>query len=215
MPPLLCADRSCKMPLQPGWDFCPYCGADNRLSPGPVPEHGCPDHMPFPEGHCTRCGVRTRADWTRVLNTPLFRGAGGTRLRERSRLAGSILFLVLLTFAHWPKARDIPAARAVVLQAYENARQGRTGDITGSGWEWRQADDTHGRVLWYRLRRRHANYNPFSRALWTFAFDLDVQREQAWTRERAYVHAGHSKYYGYRTNLTGLDILTTGRSASR
>lgn len=198
MPPLLCADRSCKMPLQAGWDFCPYCGADNRLSPGPVSEHGCPDHMPFPEGHCTRCGAKPQMARLRGRQPFWVASAPNGRLGALGGVILLILGPLLWGLIYPPGPEEAHRAAELVQGEYDIAsRIGGSfplANLTAVG----RNERAHGRALGYRIIRQRTNRNPFTRPLWAYSFTVDVRRERCWTRERVLVASTPRRRYSHR-----------------
>ena len=52
----LCTSRQCRLPMEPGWQFCPYCGTDVRPPTFRPPILACPHLFFEQEGFCFRCG---------------------------------------------------------------------------------------------------------------------------------------------------------------
>ena len=94
-----CVSADCREHMDRSWDFCPYCGTDNRppARKTPIPDHR--HHFLNRSGHCMVCGEEADEPYN-------------MKGRTRRRLAFVIILFGLLILAwvanmifahlHWP-----------------------------------------------------------------------------------------------------------------
>ena len=100
----------------------------------------------------------------------------------------------------WPDPKNEHVAEGLVTSGYQTARSSASEEQYDHR-EWEQAERQYGRVVSWHITGRHRT---LFRHQW--AYDVDVMRERAATKERVEASAGPSNAYGYFTSIISVNV---------
>jgi hypothetical protein len=149
--------------------------------------------------------VQTGSVWTRPVPDPVAALLNtSSSMKKPSKLllnflAFAVFALVVLMARVWPDPKNERVAEALVGSAYQTARSGGEQQYRHHSWE--AIESQYGRVLSWHILGEHQ-----SPLLGDWAFDVEVTRERALTRERVEASAGASRSYGYRSSISSVEV---------
>ncbi len=114
-------------------------------------------------------------------------------------LAFAVFGLVLFAARIWPDPKNERVAEALVRSAYQTASSGGEQQYQHRSWE--EIESRYGRVLSWQILGEHR-----TPLFGDWAFDVEVTRDRAVTRERVEASAGPSRSYGYRSSISSVEV---------